>query len=162
MGRSTIGAQMNAWPLFAHVGWGRALFVTCGILILLAAAGCQKGNDQNANPKKWAGVWSRLHEPTGYKVFLQFHESGAYDFTRDGSLYAFPGTFEVSGDVVKMVDLYCGTSFPGLYRFSLKRSGTESKLILERVDDEHCDRGKMLGGEWVLDTVSLDGIPTWE
>jgi len=128
----------------------------CTALLLTA---CNSDKAKTLDSAQLVGVWSHLVEGGERRVMVQFRADGTYDLTREGAVHTWPGNFELSGDALRLVDLYCGTALPGVYAIAVKRKGTATGFRLTKVDDEMCVRGKMLEGEWVREEMqNLPGV----
>jgi hypothetical protein len=88
------------------------------------------------------GTWLNSDHPQ--KPMLTFNKNQTYflKFLRSDDHYN--GNYHTSGDMIHVLDFYCGTVIPGLYRFSIK--GNE--LSFNVVDDSKCDRTKFFSQKW--------------
>jgi hypothetical protein len=88
------------------------------------------------------GSWLNADHPQ--KPMLTFNNNQTYFLKFMRSDQQYNGNYHTSGDMIHVLDFYCGTVIPGLYRFSVK--GNELSFVV--VDDAKCDRSKFFSQTW--------------
>jgi hypothetical protein len=122
--------------------------VTLTALTVCFLGGCaaeKAGNELSSRQENaLVGNWRRQRDgKTG--MILNILNDTSYNLIFVDSRMKFPGTYQRVGEEIQFVDRYCGTSLPGVYRFSVKGMS----LSLEVLDDEKCTRRKMFPGTWI-------------
>ncbi len=113
--------------------------------LLPVLGGCSKSPESMR--RKLEGTWTHETE-VGTGVKIEFLRNGGYYLYKTDVLHAFAGSYEVTDDLIRLVDIYCGTKMPGIYRFDLSGSGDRAQLTLELIDDGRCTRGDFMPGVW--------------
>ena len=118
-----------------------ALMRLIGIGISISLLSCE----ENEREYLTGSAWKRDAAAGGKTpITLLFRENGNYKIIFTLKMAQFPGNFEISEDVMRMTDFYCGTDLPGLYRFAIR----DDKLHFELIEDQYCERRKMFPGSW--------------
>lgn len=94
-------------------------------------------------------IWQR-NDKVGSKLNIRFGEHGRYSLYFYSIRTQFDGEYTVSGDTVRIVDKYCGTSLPGMFKFTVKKN----ELHFQTIDDKLCERRKILSDDvWKPDSL---------
>ena len=75
---------------------------------------------------------------------IVFNKDGTYILKFLKGNLDFPGKYSVSDNMLQVIDTYCGTGVPGIYRFSIKGEN----LVFECLDDPKCDRHVFFPQKW--------------
>jgi len=114
---------------------------------MLWAFGCSCQKTQSGGKEAFEGcAWTRdagEEDKSPFPLAIVFDEKGGYHLIFLTKITHFPGTYGVSEDVLRLIDFYCGTDLPGLYRYKMAKQ----KLHLELVEDEYCERRKICSRE---------------
>lgn len=110
------------------------------LVFSLPHAGCDNQQSGTQLGSGIVGQWIR-HTPAGDEVRIEFAKDGSFGIWMESVDNAWPGTYSLSKDLVRVVDRYCGTKFPGVYRVVYKNDS----LHFTPVDEPVCDRVKYLG-----------------
>ncbi|MBD3314412.1 MAG: hypothetical protein GF344_01380, partial [Chitinivibrionales bacterium] len=97
----------------------RARAIVCAAIAVgsaLALLGCNEGSTKGGNPL--VGVW-RVHGEDKRPAWLEFRKDYSYAIAWEDTRDAFCGQYQLEGNTVRLLDLFCGTGLPGVHQFSI-------------------------------------------
>jgi len=116
----------------------------CSAVFYLVLCGCDKKKNDDAVLAfdQLVGTWQNT-EFVQLPVIV-FNKDGTYILKFLRKNLEFTGNYHVSGNMLRVLDFYCGTGVPGIYRFSIKGED----LAFECMDDPKCDRHVFFPQKW--------------
>jgi len=120
------------------------LSISIILFSLITLVSCEnQGEVKKKNPL--VGVWNGQSKENKH-IQLTFDEDNT--FYIQINQMGWDGTYDIiDKNTVRIVDKYCGTKLPGMYKFSIKKEQIEFEVIT----DEYCQRRIFFPvGEWVL------------
>ena len=114
------------------------------MVLSLALCGCnkKKSGDAVLDVDQLTGTWKNI-EFVQLPV-ITFNKDGTYVMKFLRNNLDFSGNYSVSGNMLHVLDAYCGSGVPGIYRFSIKGEN----LAFECIDDTKCDRHVFFPQKW--------------
>lgn len=111
--------------------------------IIATDSSCSKNKAIPMQGNKLIGTWKNFERVKEQPVLI-FKENYTYILQFLNGSDQYEGTYELNGDMIHIVDFYCGKVNPGIYRYEIK----ENKLTFKVVDDSRCDRNRFFPQDW--------------
>jgi hypothetical protein len=135
----------------------RLLLCACMLsVVVITGCGKDKPVTQGTNPPVY-GAWI-LKGDMNSTAELVFGLDNRYQLRFPNRNESWGGIYLLSGDMIRIYDLYCGSKLPGDYQFVLK--GDE--LTLRTAQDAYCSRSDFYPKTWIRQSkVTGKQISEW-